>query len=422
MTNTQLLNISFSPPDISGAEIEEVIQTMKSGWITTGPRTKLFEAKIAEYVGSQKAVCLNSATAALELTLRILGIGPGDEVITTAYTYTASASVIQHVGAKIVLVDVASDSYEMDYEKLADFITERTKAVIAVDIAGKMCDYDSLYRVLERKKKLFRPANELQRLFERIIVIADAAHAFGATRYGVKCGQIADFTCFSFHAVKNLTTAEGGAVVWRNDLGVDNEKIYKEYMLYSLHGQSKDALAKVQKGAWEYDIIYPAYKCNMTDIQAAIGLVQLDKYDELLKRRKAIVKRYDKTLLPCGVESLQHYGADFASSGHLYLVRIPGIDEMTRNQIILKMAEYGVACNVHYKPLPMLTAYKRLGFEIKDYPNAYRQYANEITLPLHTRLSDAEVDYVCMSFKRALESLQPFLGIATQLERGRQTG
>jgi dTDP-4-amino-4,6-dideoxygalactose transaminase len=399
---TEIKYISFSPPDITDAEIEEVIQALKSGWITTGPRTKLFEQKIAEYLGVNKAVCLNSATAAMELTLRILGIGPGDEVITSAYTYTASASVIDHVGAKIVLVDVAPDSFEMDYSKLADAINEKTKAIIPVDIAGKMCDYDSLYEVIKSKKELFKATNEIQHLFNRVIVMADAAHAFGAERKGMKCGQVADFTCFSFHAVKNITTSEGGAVVWRNDLGLDDEWLYHQFMLYSLHGQSKDALAKNQKGSWEYDIIYPAYKCNMTDILSAIGLVQLERYEALLERRKGIIKAYDRALLPLGVKSLLHYGEDYASTGHLYLARIPEIGEAERNDIIVKMAEAGVACNVHYKPLPMHTAYKNLGFDIKDYPNAFDMYKNEITLPLHTLLSDEDVEYVIKSFKRII--------------------
>jgi len=400
-----LRNIPFSPPDITDAEIEEVTQAMKSGWITTGPRTKLFEQKIAEYIGVKKAVCLNSGTAAMELTLRILGIGVGDEVITTAYTYTASASVIDHVGAKIVLVDVASDSFEMDYLKLADAITERTKAVIPVDLAGKMCDYDAIFNVVKNKRELFKASNDLQRLFNRIIVMADAAHAFGAERNGLKCGQVADFTCFSFHAVKNLTTAEGGAVVWRNDIGLDDAWLYNQFMLYSMHGQSKDALAKTQKGAWEYDIIIPAYKCNMTDILAGFGLIQLIRYDCLIKRRQEIIELYDRELLPLGIQSLQHYGEGFSSSGHLYLARIPGIGETERNEIIVKMAEAGIACNVHYKPLPMFTAYKKLGFDIKDYPDAYKQYVNEITLPLHTLLSNEDVKYVCESLKRTMDEV-----------------
>jgi dTDP-4-amino-4,6-dideoxygalactose transaminase len=402
MIDIKVRNIAFSPPDITDAEIEEVIKTMKSGWITTGPRTKEFERRIAEYVGATKAVCLNSATAAMELTLRILGIGPGDEVITSAYTYTASASIIDHVGAKIVLVDTAPDSFEMDYSKLADAITEKTKAIIPVDIAGKMCDYDAIYEVVESKKDLFKANNEIQWLFNRVIVMTDAAHAFGAERNGLKCGQVADFTCFSFHAVKNLTTAEGGAVVWGSGLGLDDEWLYKQFMLYSLHGQSKDALAKTQKGAWEYDIVYPAYKCNMTDIMAGFGLIQLNRYESLLKRRKEIIEMYDKALLPLGIQSLPHYNEDFASSGHLYLARIPGVGEKERNEIIIKMAEVGVSCNVHYKPLPMFTAYKNLGFDIKNYPNAFDMYRNEITLPLHTLLSDEDVEYVIKSIKKVL--------------------
>lgn len=404
MSDVILKNIPFSPPDITDKEIEEVVNTLKSGWITTGPKTKEFEKRIAEYVGVNKAVCLNSATAAMELTLRILGIGPGDEVITSAYTYTASASVIEHVGAKIVLVDTAQDSFEMDYSRLAQAISEKTKAIIPVDIAGKMCNYDIIFEIVESKKDLFKPNNELQRLFNRVIVMADAAHAFGAERKGKKCGQVADFTCFSFHAVKNLTTAEGGAVVWRSDLDIDDEWLYNQYMLYSLHGQSKDALAKTQKGAWEYDILYPAYKCNMTDISASIGLVQLERYDSILQRRKEIIETYDKHLLPFGIKSLRHYGPDFTSSGHLYLTRIPGISEEERNYIILKMADAGIACNVHYKPLPMFTAYKKLGFDIKDYPNSYKQYANEISLPLHTLLSNEDINYVISTMKALLKN------------------
>ncbi|QWI63165.1 DegT/DnrJ/EryC1/StrS aminotransferase family protein [Bacillus mycoides] len=404
MIDTKVRNIPFSPPDITEVEIAEVVKAMQSGWITTGPRTKELEKRIAEYIGVNKAVCLNSATAAMELTLRILGVGPGDEVITSAYTYTASASIIEHVGAKIVLVDTAPDSFEMDYEKLADAITEKTKVIIPVDIAGKMCDYDTIYSVVESKRGLFKPNNIIQGLFDRIIVMTDAAHAFGAKRQGLKCGQVADFTCYSFHAVKNLTTAEGGGVVWRNDLGMDDEWVYQQFMLYSLHGQSKDALAKTQKGSWEYDIVYPAYKCNMTDIMAAIGLVQLDRYESLMNRRREIIGMYDKELLPYGVQILQHYGNDFASSGHLYLVRIPGIEESERNEIIIKLAEMGIASNVHYKPLPMFTAYKNLGFDIKDYPNAFDMYKNEITLPLHTNLKNEEVDYITGIFKEILKN------------------
>lgn len=406
MININMRNIPFSPPDITDAEIEEVIKVMKSGWITTGPRTKLFEMKIAEYIGTNKAVCLNSATAAMELTLRILGIGVGDEVITSAYTYTATASIIDHVGAKIVLVDTAVDSFEMDYDKLADAITERTKAIIPIDLAGKMCDYETIYKVIESKKELFKANNELQNLFDRVIIMTDAAHAFGAEANGMKCGKVADFTCFSFHAVKNLTTAEGGAVVWRDRIGLDDEWLYKQYMLYSLHGQSKDALAKTQKGSWEYDIIYPAYKCNMTDIMAGFGLIQLNRYDDLMSKRKEIIEMYDNALLPLGIQTLVHYSENFSSSGHLYLTRIPGIGVVERNEIIVRMAEAGIVCNVHYKPLPMFTAYQNLGFDIKDYPNAFSMYENEITLPLHTLLSNDDVEYVTTTFKNLLIEFQ----------------
>lgn len=397
-------SIPFSPPDISDAEIEEVIRAMKSGWITTGPRTKQFEQRIAEYVGTDKAVCLSSATAAMELTLRILGVGPGDEVITTPYTYSASAAIIDHVGAKIVFVDVAPDSFELDYSKLADAINEKTKVIIPVDIGGRMCDYDSIYEAVESRKHVFKANNDLQELMGRVIIMADAAHSFGAVRKGVNSGLAADFTCFSFHAVKNLTTAEGGAVVWRKDLGIDDEWLYRQYMLMSLHGQSKDALAKTQKGAWEYDIVYPGYKCNMTDILAGFGLMQLSRYDSLRRRRHEIIRMYDDALVPRGIISLQHKGDDFTSNGHLYLARIPGINESERNSIIAKMAEVGVVCNVHFKPLPMMTAYKNLGFDIKDYPNAYKQYANEITLPLHTLLSDEDVEYVCDSLIKIIKT------------------
>lgn len=403
MNDTKVRNIPFSPPDITDAEIEEVIKALKSGWITTGPRTKEFEKRIAEYIGTNKAVCLNSATAAMELTLRILGIGPGDEVITSAYTYTASASIIDHVGAKIVLVDTAPDSFEMDYTKLADVITEKTKAIIPVDIAGKMCNYDAIFKVVESKNDLFKANNDFQKLFNRVIVMTDGAHAFGAERNGLKCGQVADFTCFSFHAVKNLTTAEGGAVVWNSIEGLDEEWLYKQYMLYSLHGQSKDALAKTQVGAWEYDIVYPAYKCNMTDVMAGIGLIQLSRYEDLMKRRREVIELYDSALLPIGIQSLQHYSENSISSGHLYFARIPGIDEARRNEIIVKLAELGVASNVHYKPLPMFTAYKKLGFDINDYPNAFSMYENEITLPLNTLLTNEDIKYVVESLKRVIK-------------------
>ena len=392
-------NISFSPPDITEAEIKEVAEALRSGWITTGPRTKKLEKEIAEMCRTSKAVCLNSATAALELNLRVLGIGPGDEVITSAYTYTASASVIEHVGATIVLVDTAPDSYEMDYAKLADAITDKTKAIIPVDLAGIPCDYDTIFAVVESKKALFKPANKIQQTLGRVAVCADAAHAFGASWKGQPVGSIADFTSFSFHAVKNFTTAEGGAAVWRDIPGIDNEELYHEYQLLSLHGQSKDALAKTQLGAWEYDIKGTYYKCNMTDIMAAIGLVQFERYPQLLARRKEIIAKYDAALADCNVQVLEHYKDQHQSSGHLYLVRFNGKDSEYRNKFIIKMAERGVATNVHYKPLPMHTAYKNLGFDIKDYPNAYAQFANEMTLPLHTLLTDEDVEYVVECFK-----------------------
>lgn len=394
--------IPFSPPDVGAAEAQEVTQTLLSGWITTGPRTKEFEREIAAYCHTEKAVCLNSATACMEMILRVLGVGPGDEVITSAYTYTATASVTCHVGAKVVLVDTAPGSFEMDYDKLADAITEKTKVVIPVDLAGIVCDYDRIFAAVESRKQLFRPTNELQKAFGRVIVLADAAHAFGAKRAGRVCGEIADFTSFSFHAVKNLTTAEGGALTWRNIPGIDNEWLYKQFQLLSLHGQSKDALAKTQLGAWEYDIVSPAYKCNMTDIMAGIGLVQLKRYPELLKRRREIIERYDKALRRLNVQVLDHYGSAHASSGHLYLVRLLGKDVAERNDFITRMAERGIACNVHYKPLPMMTAYKALGFDIEDYPNAYDMYRNEVTLPLHTRLTDEDIDYVLTNFTEIL--------------------
>ena len=397
------MKIPFSPPDIGEAEIEEVVAALKSGWITTGPKTKELERQVAQFCHTSKAVCLNSATAALELTLHQLGIGPGDEVITCAYTYTASASVVCHVGAKLVLVDCQKDGYQMDYDALEAAITEKTKAVIPVDIAGVICDYDRIFEIVERKKALFTPSdNKIQQALGRVAVVADAAHAFGARRHGKMCGEIADFTAFSFHAVKNFTTAEGGAVVWRDIDGIDNEEIYKNYMLLSLHGQSKDALAKTQLGAWEYDIVMPGYKCNMTDIMAGIGLAQMRRYPKLLMRRCNIIGQYDAVMENLPVQVLQHYGEDFASSGHLYLVRLEGKDEAYRNEFIRKMAELEVATNVHYKPLPMHTAYKKLGFDIKDYPNAYQMYHNEITLPLHTCLSDEEVEYVLDCFAKVL--------------------
>lgn len=396
------MHIAFSPPDITDEEIAEVVDTLKSGWITTGPKTKEFEKQIAEYCHTSKAVCLNSATACAEMALRVLGIGPGDEVITTAYTYTASASVVCHVGAKLVLVDVRPNSYEMDYDLLEQAITERTKAIIPVDLGGVICDYKKIFDIVERKRALFHADNEMQSKIGRIAVVADGAHAFGAMRNGKHCGEIADFTSFSFHAVKNLTTAEGGALVWRDIEGVDNDAIYKQLMLLSLHGQSKDALAKTQLGAWEYDIVAPYYKCNMTDIMASIGIAQLKRYPDLLKRRKEIIEMYNEGLADLDVRVLKHYGDDFSSSGHLYLVRLNGKTREKCNKIIIKMAEAGVATNVHYKPLPLLTAYKNLGFDIKDYPNAYAMYENEITLPLHTKLSDEEVDYVIDTFRKSL--------------------
>jgi dTDP-4-amino-4,6-dideoxygalactose transaminase len=405
MHNTKVLrNISFSPPNITESEIKEVVETLRSGWITTGPKTKEFERKIAEYVGVNKAVCLNSATAAMELTLRVLGVGPGDEVITSAYTYTATASVIKHVGAKIILVDTAPNSFEMDYMQLNEAITERTKVIIPVDLAGRMCDYQRIRQIIDSKKGLFKPNNNIQEVFNRIIVMADAAHAFGAEQNGKKCGTVADFTCYSFHAVKNLTTAEGGAVVWSNQTKSVDEILYEKYMLYSLHGQSKDALAKTKKGAWEYDIVYPAYKSNMTDIMASIGIVQLHSYEEKLKKRKEIIEFYDKELLPIGVESISHFDSSNKSSGHLYLMRIPKISEEKRNLIIQRMADRGIACNVHYKPLPMFTAYKELGFDIHDFPNAFNMYKNEISLPLHTLLTMDDLYYVVENFKEVLSS------------------
>lgn len=397
------MNISFSPPDITEAEVAEVAEALRSGWITTGPRTKKLEALIAEYVGTEKCVCLNSQTACAEMALRVLGVGPGDEVITSAYTYTASASVIAHVGANIVLIDIQKDSLEMDYDALEAAITEKTKAIIPVDLAGIPCDYDRIFEIVERKKKLYKPNNEIQSALGRVAVMADTAHAFGAKWHGKMIGSVADFSSFSFHAVKNLTTAEGGALTWKTINGISNEVIYKKLQLLSLHGQSKDALAKTKLGAWEYDIVGTYYKCNMTDVVAAIGLKQFERYPNMLKRRKEIIEKYDAALKPLGVETLAHYTADWESSGHLYLTRIPGITLEQRNDIITKMAEQGVACNVHYKPLPMHTAYKNLGFDIANYPNAYTLYANEITLPLHTCLTDKEVEYVIENYIEILK-------------------
>mgnify|MGYP001623738539 FL=1 len=403
------MKIPFSPPDIGEAEIAQVADTLRSGWITTGPKTKELERQVASFCHTTRAVCLNSATAAMELTLHQLGIGPGDEVITCAYTYTASASVVCHVGAKLVLVDCCkpsdggSDCYQMDYDALERAITPRTKAIIPVDLGGVVCDYDRIFEIVERRKALFTPSdNKIQQALGRVAVMADAAHAFGAQWHGRMCGEIADFTCFSFHAVKNFTTAEGGAVTWRDLPGIDNEEIYKNYMLLSLHGQSKDALAKTQLGAWEYDIVMPGYKCNMTDIMAAIGLAQMQRYPDLLARRKQIITRYNQVMDTLPVSYLRHYGEDFASSGHLYLVRLNGRDEQFRNDFIVKMAEREIATNVHYKPLPMHTAYKKLGFDIKDYPNAFAMYRNEVTLPLHTLLTDEQVEFLLETFVQLL--------------------
>lgn len=394
--------IPFSPPDITQAEVEEVSKALLSGWITTGPRTKEFEKKIAAFCGTSRAVCLNSATACMELTLRLFGIGPGDEVITSAYTYTASASCALHTGAKVVLVDTAKDSWEMDYDRLADAITPRTKAIIPVDIGGMLCDYDRVYQIVEEKRALFTPASDLQRQLGRILVLADGAHSFGAARKGRRAGTFADFTSFSFHAVKNLTTAEGGAVTWRTDLGLDDEEIYKQYMLMSLHGQNKDALAKTKLGAWEYDIVEPLYKCNMTDICAAVGLVQLERYSDLLEKRYALTRLYDRLLADAPVICPPHFREEETSSCHLYLARLEGKRPEERNAVIEKLAEQGIATNVHYKPLPMMTAYKNLGFDIQDYPNAYAQFANEITLPLYSILTEEDVERVCMALRAAL--------------------
>jgi len=395
--------IPFSPPDISDEEINEVVEAMRSGWITTGPRTKQFEKNISEYCGTSRTVCLNSATAALEMTLRVLGVGPGDEVITSAYTYTASASVIEHVGAKIVFVDTLPDSFELDYQQLEGAITERTKVVIPVDIGGVMVDYDKVFSAVENKKELFIAANKLQALYGRVIVMADAAHSFGSEYKGRKSGAVADFSCYSFHAVKNLTTAEGGAVTWLDRDGLDNDWLYQQYQLYSLHGQSKDAAAKLKPGAWEYDIVYTGYKCNMTDIAAAFGLKQLERFETLIDKRRHSAEIYDSIILPAGVQRLEQVRCDRQGNYHLYLVRIPGITVEQRSDIIMKMAECGIACNVHFKPLPMMTAYKNLGYEIENYPNAYAQYANEVSLPMHTLLSDEDAKYVAETFIKVLK-------------------
>ena len=398
-----MMNIPFSPPDISELEVREVAEALRSGWITTGPRTKQLEKNIAAYIGVERCVCLNSQTACAEMALRVLGIGPGDEVIVPAYTYTASASVICHVGATPVLVDSQPDCLEMDYDAVAASVTDKTKAIIAVDLAGIPCDYEKLFAIAEDKRGLFRPSTDIQKALGRVAVMADTAHAFGAKLKDQMVGSVADFSSFSFHAVKNLTTAEGGALTWRTIPGIDNEAIYKKLQLLSLHGQSKDALAKTQLGAWEYDVIGTWYKCNMTDVTAAIGLKQLERYPEMLRRRRQVIETYDAALKPLGVKVLAHYTDEYESSGHLYLTRIPGIRPEQRNEIIIKMAEAGIACNVHYKPLPMHTAYKELGFNIKDFPNAYAQFANEITLPLHTSLTDEQVAYVIDNYVSILK-------------------
>lgn len=396
------MRISFSPPDITDQEIAQVTEALRSGWITTGPKTKQLEKEVAEFCHVNRAVCLNSQTACAELALRVLGVGPGDEVIVPAYTYTATASVACHVGAKLIMVDTQPDRLEMDYDQLARTITPRTKVIIPVDLAGIPQDYDRLFSVVEEKKALFRPANDLQRTIGRISVNADTAHAFGAVWHGRPVGSIADFSSFSFHAVKNFTTAEGGALTW-NIPGADNEAIYHQLQLLSLHGQSKDALAKTKLGAWEYDIVGPWYKCNMTDVAAAIGLAQMERYPGLLNRRREIIEKYDSAFRPLGVQTLDHYTGSHCSSGHLYITRIPGITPEQRSEIIIRMAQQGIACNVHYKPLPMMTAYREMGFDIRDYPNAYRFFANEITLPLHTLLTDEEVAYVIETYAAILK-------------------
>jgi dTDP-4-amino-4,6-dideoxygalactose transaminase len=425
--NTKLRNVPFSPPDMSEAEAKLASEAILSGWITTGPKTKEFEKKIAAYVGTNKAVCLNSATAAMEMALRLIGVGPEDEVIVPAYTYTATASVTQHVGCKVVMVDSQKDNVEMDYDKLAEAITEKTKVICPVDLGGVMCDFDKIFAVIESKKHLFRPGNEIQKKIGRIIVAADDAHAFGAQWHGKMAGSIADFSSFSFHAVKNLTTAEGGALVWHLPFGKENvdvnandnyfptvprkegetwdEMLYRISQLLSLHGQNKDALAKTQLGAWEYDVIGPWYKCNMTDIMAGIGLAQLERYQGMLERRRHIIGVYDNALKGLPVAVLNHYGEDFAGSGHLYITRLLGRTDQERRDVIVKMAERGIACNVHYKPLPMMTAYKALGFDIKDFPNAYNLFVNEVTLPLHTRLTDEDVEYVISNYVDIIKNL-----------------
>ena len=398
-------NIPFSPPDIGDGEINEVIDTLKSGWITTGPKTKELERRLSEFTNTPKTVCLNSATAALELTLRVLGIGEGDEVIVPAMTYTASCSVIYHVGAKAVIVDIAEDNHEMNYDALADAITENTKAVIPVDLAGIPCDYDKIFEVVESKKHLFKANSEYQEKLGRVAVVADGAHALGSTYKGKKIGSVADFTTFSFHAVKNFTTAEGGSVTWKENENFDNEELYREYQIYSLHGQTKDALAKTKAGSWEYDIVIPGYKCNLTDIAASIGLVQLDRYPKLLERRENIIDQYNKGFEGTRITALSHSSDDYKSCGHLYITHVEGATFEQRGEIIVKMAERGISCNVHYKPLPLLTAYNNLGFDIENYPNAYNYYVKEITLPLHTKLSDEDVAVIISNFKEIVEEV-----------------
>lgn len=402
MTNSKK-NILFSPPDITENEIKEVTDALKSGWITTGPKTKEFEKRIAEYCNVNKAACLNSQTACAEMALRILGIGEGDEVIVPAYTYTASASIVCHVGARLVFIDVQKDSLEMNYDQLENLINENTKVIIPVDLAGVPCDYNRILSVVEKKREIFKPKNEIQKAIGRVCISADAAHSFGAVWKNKKIGSVADFTSFSFHAVKNLTTAEGGALTWKSIPGISDDEIYHQIQLYSLHGQSKDALAKTKLGAWEYDIVGPWYKCNMTDVLAGVGLAQLARYDKILTRRKEIITKYDNEFKPLGIKVLNHYIENHQSSGHLYITRVPNITLEQRQEIIIKMAEAGIACNVHYKPLPMMTAYRNLGFDIKDYPNSYEQFKNAITLPLHTCLTDEDIEYIIENYIRIVK-------------------
>lgn len=405
MNKLEKRQIPFSPPDITDLEIKNVVEVLKSGWITTGPKTKELEKKITKWLGTSKVVCLNSQTAAAETGLRLLGIGENDEVIVPAYTYSASASVVCHIGANLVLIDCQQDSLEMDYDALEAAITEKTKVIIPVDLGGIPCDYDRIFEIVEKKRNLFQPSNEIQKAYGRIIVMADSAHAFGANWHDQMVGNVADLTTFSFHAVKNFTTAEGGALVWKEHDKLDNEAMYHQCQLLSLHGQSKDALTKTQLGAWEYDIVGPWYKCNMTDVTASIGLAQFERYPNILKRRKNIIKRYDEAFQQLGIEVLMHYTDDYSSSGHLYITRVPNISSEQRNEITIKMAEQGIACNVHYKPLPMFTAYKNMGFDINNYPNAYAHFVNEITLPLHTKLTDEEVEYVINNYSKIVKDL-----------------